>query len=300
MKLKVMNCKNCNAPLHLEEGKLVCAFCGASFDIEKDASDIEYEKTVNAEAYILQSLTRETDELNERYRQVEAQKLAKEKRKEEEEARRRRDNLKKSIFTGIKSFIIITLISAGIIVLVEVASKKETERNAREKEAAIAKAEQAQTTRVTKSELEASGKVMSKIEDMVLEYEYGEYDEKEKEVDDVIWVLTKEPEIVSTYLLTTEDKSTVYSFVRVVFENEDGEEKEVFSCVALNGLTVDKKGNVHLDPDEDVYSREASDYQYYWRGGFDRDLLYQEVIMDRRMNPDKPLLFYYEIDLDQD
>ena len=77
MRLKVMNCRNCNAPLHLEGEKLVCAFCGASFEIEKDAADIEYEKTVNTEAYILQSLNQETAALNKYYQEAEAQKLAK-------------------------------------------------------------------------------------------------------------------------------------------------------------------------------------------------------------------------------
>ena len=78
MKLKVMNCRNCNAPLHLEGVKLVCAFCGGTFDIEKDESDVEYEKTVNAEAYILQSLTETTTRMQDYYRKQEEEKLRKE------------------------------------------------------------------------------------------------------------------------------------------------------------------------------------------------------------------------------
>ena len=295
MKLKVMNCKNCNAPLHLEEGKLVCAFCGASYEIEKDADDIEYEKTVNAEAYILQSLTQETNDLNEHYRREEAKKLAREKAREEEIAARRRENLKKSIFSAIKSIIVFTLIPAGIILVVHLSSKKDDEKAAREKEARIAKAEQAQTYRVTKTELENDKSAMRKIEKLFYEYESSEYEEVEKEIDDEIWVLAQDPEIVSTYLMTTEDDSTVYSFVKAVFTTSDGRTKEVYSCVALDGLKVDKKGNVKLDPKERVYSPEASDYEYYWRGGFDRDLLYEEVIMERRLHPEKPLLFYYEL-----
>ena len=295
MKLKVMSCKNCNAPLHLEGGKLVCAFCGSSFYIEKDDSDIEYERTVNAEAYILQSLTKETNELNEYYKMTEAGKLAQEKVREEKDLLKRRENQKKSIFFGIKSFIIITLISAGIIFSVQFSLKNDDKKAAREKEARIAKAEQAVTTRVTKSELENSPKVLNKIENMVYDFESSEYEEEEKEVDDEIWVISQDPKIVSTYLLTTEEDSTVYSIVKTVFKTSDGREKEVYNCVAIDGLTVDKKGNVKLDPKEHVYSPEASDYEYYWRGGFDKDLLYEEVIMERRLHPEKPLLFYYEL-----
>lgn len=295
MKLKAMSCKNCNAPLHLEEGKLVCQFCGSVFDIEKDAEDIEYEKTVNAEAYILQALTNETNELNEYYRKAEEEKLAREKAREEEMMQIRRKNLKKSISQGIRTFIIFTLISAGIIVLVELSLKNDEKKKEREREARIARAEQAQTTRVTKTELENSPKVMYKIEELVYAYESSEYEEKEKEVDDEIWTLSQEPKIVSSYLLTTDEKSTVYSFVKVVFKSGDGREKEVYNCVALDGLTVDANGKVRLDSKEYVYDLEASDYEYYWRGGFDKDLLYEEVIMERRQNPEKPLLFYYEL-----
>ncbi len=295
MKLKVMNCKNCNAPLHLEDGKLVCAFCGASFEIEKDAEDIEYEKTVNAEAYILQELTRETEDLNEHYRKAEEEKLAQEKKLEEEEVQRRRENLKKSIVFGIKTFAAVSLISLGIIFLVEWSSRKDDAKAARKQEEMAAKAEQATTVRVTKSELENNPDVMNKIDEMVYEYESSEYKDKEKEVDGGVWTLYEDPQIVSQYLMTTEDKSTVYSFVKVVFRTDDGREKEVYNCVALDGLKVDKKGKVSLDPKKRLYSREASDYQYYWRGGFDRDLLYEEVIMERRMHPEKPLLFYYEL-----
>ncbi|MBR3342251.1 MAG: hypothetical protein IKG30_11605 [Clostridiales bacterium] len=295
MKLKVMSCKNCNAPLHLEDGKLVCAFCGASFYIEKDASDIEYEKTVNAETYIRQALAKETNELNEYYKITEAGKIAQEKVREEEEIIKRRENLKKSLFFGIKTFIVITLISAGIISLVQFSLKNDEKRAAREKENRIAKAEQSVTTRVTKTELENSPKALKKIESLVYDFESSEYEEKEKEVDDEIWVMSQEPEIVSTYLLTTEEDNTVYSFVKTVFKTSDGREKEVYNCVAIDGLTVDTKGKVTLDPKEHVYSPEASDYEYYWRGGFDKDLLYEEVIMERRQHPEKPLLFYYEL-----
>ena len=177
----------------------------------------------------------------------------------------------------------------------EVSSKSDEAKKERERENRIARAEQAQSVRVTGSELLNDSKAMDQIETMVYEYENNEYDEKEKEVDDEIWVMTEGPEIVSTYLMTTEKKSTVYSFVKVVFTTSDGREKEVYSCVVLDGITVDAKGKVRLDPDKDVYSREASDYQYYWRGGFDRDLLYEEVIMERRKNPEQPLLFYYEL-----
>ena len=59
-------------------------------------------------------------------------------------------------------------------------------------------------------------------------------------------MLSGKPQIVSRYLLTYEKKSTVYSFVKVVFTGEDGSEKEVYSCVAVDGLTVDKNGKVIL------------------------------------------------------
>ena len=296
MRLKVMNCRNCNAPLHLEGEKLVCAFCGASFEIEKDAADIEYEKTVNTEAYILQSLNQETAALNKYYQEAEAQKLAKEQKREEEIKRRKREAQKKSIISGIKTFVILAILALGMAILVKYGSKVSAERKAREKEARIAKAEQAVSFRVTKSDLENDPEVLDEIEKMIYDFEESEYEETEKEVDDEIWTMTEEPRIVASYLLTTEKRNTFISFVKTVFATSDGREKEVYNCVALDDLTVDTKGKVKLDPKKNLYTIEASDYEYYWRGGFDQELLYEEVIMQRRRDPDVVMQFFFEID----
>ncbi len=80
---RVENSQSCNAPLRLEGEKLVCDFCGASFDIEKDSNDIEYEKLANAEKYILQSLTSSKSKMEEFYQKKEEETIRKEREDEE-------------------------------------------------------------------------------------------------------------------------------------------------------------------------------------------------------------------------
>ena len=295
MRLKVMNCKSCNAPLHLEEGKLVCAFCGASYAGEKDAEDIEYEKTVNAEEYILQSLKNETSQLNEYYRKVESEIIANEKALEEAERIKRRKILKKSIISGISTCIVFCVIAVLVVVVAQIAIMADEKNTAQARERAIEKAANAVTTRVTKTELENAKDVLNEIDEMVYDFEDNAYKKNEIRIDGGTWTLSGKPQIVSRYLLTYEKKCTVYSFVKVVFTGEDGSEKEVYSCVAVDGLTVDKNGKVSLDPKKRAYELKASDYNLSWHGGFDGDLLYEEVIMKRRIHPEEALLFYYEL-----
>ena len=67
MKLRTLNCKNCDAPLRQEGEKLVCQFCGSTFDIPKDANDIAYEQIINAEDYIRLSLAKSLLGLEKKY-----------------------------------------------------------------------------------------------------------------------------------------------------------------------------------------------------------------------------------------
>ena len=294
MKLKVMNCRNCNAPLHLEGEKLVCAFCGGTFDIEKDESDVEYEKTVNAEAYILQSLTETTTRMQDYYRKQEEEKLRKEERQLQAEKERRQAIRKRQILGWIKTFIIIAVIGLGITILADYLRKSSEERRAGQKTVQAEKAAEATSFRVTGSELASDEDAKEQIYELIRDFEEEEYRDSVFESEEDDWKYNGDPEVIRSVLITTDKDNLLFTIVKVTLSTDDGREKELFHCLTFSDLKVDRKGNVELTSTR-VESREASDYDAFWRAGFDPELLYEEVIDSESMSEGVngfPLRFY--------
>ena len=294
MRLKVMNCQNCNAPLHLEGEKLVCAFCGGSFDITKDASDVEYEKTVNAETYIRQSLMETTSQLQEYYQRKEEEKIQDEEKAREAERKKVQDKRKKKLLSWIRSFIIIALLSIGIIVIVQYLSKRANDMKAEEKARKARQAAEATTFRVTGSELMTEPETMAEVYGMICQFEIDEYSETIYDMEDE-WALKTEPEVIRSCLITSDEDNSLYSIVKIILSTDDGREKELYQCVVVPNIKVDRKGEVFLPDMSELQSRTASDYDPIWGAGFDPELLEEEVIRVKKEDSNNGFPLYYDL-----
>ena len=296
MKLKVMNCKNCSAPLRLEGEKLVCEFCGASFDVEKDSSDIEYEKLANAEEYILKSLTSQKSKMEEFYQKKEEETIRKEQEEEERRKQFVRDIKKKSRRDLLKYGMIFLILIAGMILLVQMSDDRKEKRKAEERAEQIEKNRDVPSYRVTDNQLKKDSKTLDKIHELALDYEREEvhYDELIEDFQ-ATWIMEADPEIQKEYLFTKENGNGVYMILKITLKSDDGRTREVYDCVVVSDITVDRKGKVSIPKDVYVHSEKASDYDYFWDGSPSDELIRTEIIEGMKTDSEAVMQYFFTL-----
>ena len=296
MKLKVMNCKSCNAPLRLEGEKLVCDFCGASFDIEKDSNDIEYEKLANAEKYILQSLTSSKSKMEEFYQKKEEESIRKEKEDEERRKQLAKDVRKKTRRDLLKYGIFFLILIAGMILLIRFSDDRREKRKAEEKASQIEKNRDVPSYRVTDTQLKKDSKTLQKIHELALDYERKEVHCDELIEDfQVTWNMVSDPQILEEYLFTTEKGNGVYMLLKVTLESDDGRTRDVYDCVVVSDITVNREGKLSIPKDVYVNSEKASDYDYFWDGSPDETLIKSEIIEGKKADPNAVMQYFFTL-----
>ena len=295
MKLKVMNCKNCNAPLQLQDDKLVCAFCGGVFEIEKDRSDVEFEKYANADKYILQSLQNQKAEMEEYYRHQEEEKIRQEQERERRLKEERKERARKARRKTFVHLIICVILAAiafyALKYLVDAAKTRKAEMQAANEAAAIKN--RTNSYRITDTLLKKDPETLDMIWQLAVDYERNEqHDGAVIESSEDIWNLKSDPELVEQYLFTTERHSGIYMLLKVTLETDDGRSKELYDCIVVRDLTYDSDGNLVFPEEIEVFSAKASDYDYFWRGSFDEELVRTEIFESRKTNFEEHYYFF--------
>lgn len=272
MKLRTLDCKNCAAPLRQEGEKLVCRSCGSVFDIPRDSSDIEYERTVNAEDYIRLELAKSILALENSYKNQEQ--INQDKRNKDLRAKRNRTS---KIIGMIVLFVGINMLVWGII---EGAffffSYKVSDKKRKAQEAAEA-AIYDPGYRVTPSDLKNDKVFWNYINDDIITETKEGYDSWGSVIfsADEIWGVNEDPEIIERCLITTEDSNTLYIIFKVTFENIDGSTKEMYYCTAAEDIRVNEKGKIVYDG---FTSQNTDSYDVRFHSDEDLDSIYQTYI----------------------
>ncbi len=295
MKLRVMNCKNCNAPLRLEGEKLICDFCNSAFDIEKDASDVAYDNIANAEELIRRSLSDRKAEMEAFFKKKEAETIA----REEERERKHKEALKeirrkarrKSIISFIRTLIILAICAVVMKVLIDKARDKKAERDAQK--AATAANNRPKSYRVVPSELEKAG-FLEYAKDLAIDSIKEKHEGAVIQSSKDIWNLVQEPQIESVYLITSDRGNGLYFIMDLVLETEDGRTTEGYDCVYLKDILVDQDGKVSLERGERCYGENSDAYDFFWRMDFDHDAMVEKAIDSKRLDAEKN---YFVFDL---
>ncbi|MCR5802925.1 MAG: hypothetical protein K6G47_01560 [Clostridia bacterium] len=254
MKLRTLNCKNCDAPLRQENNKLVCQFCGSTFDIPMDSNDIEYDRIINAEDYIRLSLAKNILGLEKKY----SDQALLNQIKRERDSKMRRERMIKGLTKAFISMAAVMLVMLVITVVVLKVSNNNKER----------KKEQAQVVevwnpgyRITPSDLRADKEFKELIDGGMIADERSGYDDRGAIIfsSDEIWNISKDPEIIGRYLITEEGSNMLITVYKITFETNDGRVKEMYDCQAYENLTIDENGKI-------VYSRKdgknTDDYDF--------------------------------------
>ena len=295
MKLVVMNCKNCNAPLHLVDGKLVCEYCDSVTDIPKDSSDEAFERVANAEEYIRRALDQKKENLQKYYQEKEAAKLEQEANEEKlKKARRLRSTLK----SMVKVFVTLLFIAILVAVLIHFANenvkRKEKEAAARYEEMMKNKPE---SYRLTKTELLSDSAFVEKSEEMALEYLKEDHKGSIYEATDDgldIWNMEQEPELLSKYLITTDRGNGIYFFYKLVIETDDGKTKEGYDCVVIEDVFLGKNGKIKSDGDYWIHSERSDTFDFYFGLDFDYNSMMTEIVEMKKIS-DKAEYFVFEL-----
>ncbi len=290
-----MNCKNCNAPLHLVDGKLVCEYCDSVTEIQKDSSDVAFERVANAEEYIRRSLDQKKENLQKHYQELEAQKLEKEANEEKLKKARRLRSMLKTFVWLILIFVFVAAIVAGMIFLVKKADdKKREEEAARHEEMLRNKPE---SYRLTKTELLSDGYFEKEAEKMALEYLKDDHKGSVYETTDDginIWSMEQEPELVEKYLITTEHGNGLYFFYKLVLETDDGLTKEGYDCVVISDIYLDKDGKITTDGEYRIHREASGSFDYCFALDFDLDSMRYDIVEKKKANEDR-LYFVYDL-----
>ena len=276
MKLRDLNCRNCNGPLKQDGEKLFCAYCGGTFDIQKDSSDVEYEYIQNAEEYIRLSLERSTAALEARYKEMNAIKEEEYKLKKKEEViKERRD-----FFRTLRNIIMVPLlISALFCLLLFASSKVEERRNIKNREAKLAQADEWDPgSRLTPAEFDSE--LYDSIREAIIDREKEDIDSY-TELSGETWEREGDPKIINSYLITTENDCYLYSIVKITMRSDSGEEKDVYDCAALNDFELNSKGKVVTDLT--VYKEHSSTFDFFRNIDPDYYNLKSEII-DSKIN----------------
>ena len=288
MKLRIMNCKNCNAHLRLQDDKLVCDFCNSVFDIEKDESDVEYEKTVNAEEYILRSLQDKTAQLQEFYQKEEQKKIEMEEKRDREIKERRREARRKARIHLIKECIMVLLIvGISFIAVKYLRSKYLNEDNLRGGNQNQTTETRPKTYRVTKSQLLDDKKFLDKADEMAFEFEREEHEGAVILSSDEIWNMTSDPEVLERYLVTSDASNGIYEFLQVTMDAGDGRTLVGYVCVVIPNILVDEDGQVYQEDHALTRVQEPADFDYTWKMSFDYEVLKDEVLTEIKKDAER-------------
>ena len=271
MKLRTLDCKNCAAPLRQEGEKLVCRSCGSVFDIPKDANDIEYERTINAEDYIRLELAKSLLALENSYKAQEQ--FSKEKRDRDYAARRKR------LMKILGLIILITCVSTMFEYLIGGALFISLSSLSYKKQ----QAENADGTltwdpgyRVTPSDLKKDKVFWNYIDnDIIVETKAG-YNSYGSVIfsSDEIWEVSGKPEVLDRYLITYDDSNALYIIFKVTFKNIDGTTQDMYCCRAAENIKVNK-GKIEYDK---FIGKDTDSYDFRFHSDTDLDLIYETYI----------------------
>jgi len=284
MKLRVMNCKNCDAPLRLSEGKLVCDFCNSAFEIEKDSSDVAYENIVNAEEMIRRSLTDQKAEIEAHFREQEQKKIAQEEERERQRKEFAKRERRRRMIRSIRSLIITILICAamafGAKFLMEKYKKDQpvTTNNS----SAPTTAKKKDSYRIVPWQLEQDEEFMGSLRQLIIDCEKEEHDRAVIQSSKDIWNMVEDPTIEEMCLFTSDRENGLYCIVKVVLQTKDGRTTEGYDCLVIQDLIIDEKGKVKQGEKARNHFEHSSSHDYFWGLDFDRDVLYSEKITEKR------------------
>lgn len=272
MRLRTLDCKNCAAPLRQEGAKLVCRSCGSVFDIPNDASDIEYERIVNAEDYVRLELAKSILELENSYKTQEQ--INQEKRDKDFAARRNRTIKVTGMIVLFASISMIVSFVIGAVLFSAV-------QNARYKKERAQAATETEVWdpgyRITPNDLKNDRKFWDYINsDIIAETKAG-YDSRGSVIfgSDEIWGVNRDPEIIGRYLITTKNSNALYIIFKVTFENVDGSTKEMYYCCASENIKVNEKGKIVYGAFEGK-DTDTHDFRFY--SETDLDSIYRTYI----------------------
>ena len=278
MKLRVMNCKNCNAPLRLSGDKLVCDFCNSAFDIEKDASDVAFENVANAEELIRRSLSDRKAEMEAFFKKKEEENIAKEQEAERRHQEFLRQMRRKARLRTLRSLITTAILCVAIFFTMKFIIEKSKERQATSKAQTEANTKRPISYRVVPSQLEKDDFVDHAAE-LVIAAEKEKHEGAVIESSKDIWNLVQEPEILEKYLVTSDSTNRLYFILKFELETKDGRTKEGYDCLYLEDFYVDEKGKLVFERDDDrVYGDTSDTYDIFWRLDFDRENMVKEAI----------------------
>ena len=272
MKLRTLDCKNCAAPLRQEGEKLVCRSCGSVFDIPKDPSDIEYERTINAEDYIRLELAKSLLALEDSYKTQEQ--ISKAQRDQAYTARRKKLIKTLGIIILVECLVTIFYYLVGGVLFGFIFSVREKKRNAQQA---------AETVvwdpgyRVTPSDLKGDTEFWEYINKGIIEDTREDYDSRGSVIfsSDEIWGVNTDPEMIDRCLITTEDRNVLYIVFKVTFENIDGSTKDMYYCCAAENIKVNEKGEIVYDG---FKGKETDSYDIRFHSETDLDSIYQKYI----------------------
>ena len=269
MKLRTLNCSNCEAPLRQEGDKLVCAYCGGTFDIPTDATDSEYEKIINAEDYIRLSLAKSILGLEKKY--ATQQQINQAKR--DEQLRQKRARMVRAVIKGCVSIMFAMLILFGMIFLVLKFGGNSKKNNT---------SETTEVTwnpgyRITPSDLRADKDFAALIDGGMIEDERSGYDDRGAIIfsSEDIWNISKDPEILVRYLITEEESNALYVVYKITFETNDGRVKEMYDCQAYEDLKINDDGKI------EYYRKEGKitdDYDFRFHANPELEPLMEQYI----------------------
>lgn len=272
MKLRTLDCKNCAAPLRQEGEKLVCRACGSVFDIPRDASDIEYYRTINAEDYIRLELAKSLLALENSYKTQEQ--INKEKREQEYSARRKRMVKVLGIVILVECLsTIFFYILGGVIIFGGNYIKNKRHKAQETVETAIWDP----GYRVTPSDLENDAEFWEYINSGIIKDTREGYDSRGSVIysSDEIWGVNSDPEMIYRCLITEKESNALYVIFKVTFENVDGSTKEMYYCCAAENIKVDEKGNIVYDG---FQVKETDTYDPDFRSDTNLDNIYEKYI----------------------
>ena len=279
MKLRTLDCKNCAAPLRQEGDRLVCAYCGSSFDIPADANDIEYEKIINAEDYIRLSLAKSLVNLENSY-------MTKEQINEEKRAnirRGRRERLKKNLIKAVIMMVLITIAEGALIFLVLFKNDDDSSKDVT-KEVSVWDP----GFRITPDDLRSDKEFMDYISNGIIAQDKEGHDGAVIFSSEDIWNVVKDPEIIGRYLVTEEDGNTLYILFKVTYETDDGRTLEMYDLLASRKLTVGTDGKIVYEGFEGCTTDE---YDFRFHSNPELQPLYDDYICSGNTDPN---IFLFE------
>lgn len=278
MKLRTLNCKNCDAPLRQEGEKLVCQFCGSTFDIPKDANDIAYEQIINAEDYIRLSLAKSLLGLEKKYSDQALMNQA--KRDRDLQMRRAR------MTNMLKRTVIYMVIALMVALFFTVLTLKLSDNRRQSKKPVVEEVTWNPGYRITPSDLKADKEFGKLLDGGLIAEERQGYDDRGAIIfgSDDIWNISKDPEILGKYLVTEEDRNTLYIVYKITFEKGDGTIKEMYDCQAYEWITIDEDGNIVYDRRQ---GKTTDDYDFRFHADPELEPIMKTYIDPNRANSSK-------------